>query len=231
MKHLSFCSALPRLKWMRLFRAPVISVLTLITLGCTKGAPTFATLDSGAIPQPKFAGLTEETINASSSTETFAIFGDCDSSITSITGDVVNGASTFSTLTSMSASPITVDCANSGHFSFTLKGLSSLGISPQNNQTYDVQLRGITSGGVSNPSTIHIAYSTNGGPDSKHILITSGSTLGGGGTRFTSGTVVKAQIRVTNKLKNYTLLNADAMTTTYGAMTKMKSGLAAKDDQ
>src|SRR3569623_1638265 len=123
-------------------------VFSFITLGCTKGVPGFNTLDSSNLPQPLFSGATEESIVASSPLETFAISGDCDSRITDIAGSAEGTASTFSTLSAMATSGVTVGCSSSGHFSFTLKSLTDLGYTPANGTSYNIDLRGVPSGGI-----------------------------------------------------------------------------------
>jgi hypothetical protein len=199
-------------------------------LGCTKGVPTFSTLDGNNIPQPMFLGATQETLNAASTAETFLITGQCDPKIQNIAGSAVGSASTFSTLSTMSTTPVTINCASSGQFSFTLKSLSDLGFNPQNNQTYDVQLRAITSGGVSNPSTVHIAYSTANGPDDKHILVTSGSTLSGTGARISIGTTsFSGTIRVSH-MAVLDPVTGQNVTEKTGSQFKMKIGVAKQND-
>jgi hypothetical protein len=218
---------------MRIVRLAFVSALSALTLGCTKGSPNFDSLGADNIPQPLFSGATQETLNASSTSQTFSISGDCDSKIRDISGIAVGTPTGFASLASMAAGAVTVDCAATGHFSFTLKSLNDLGYTAISGQTYNIQLRAITSGGTSNPSTIHLAFSTAGGSDPKHILLTSGSTAStSGGPRLASGTAFKAEIRVTNKVLNYGAGagTQDAMTLKTGTAFQMRSGLSAQSN-
>jgi hypothetical protein len=216
---------------MRTVQLALVSALSALTLGCTKGAPNFESLGADNIPQPLFSGATQETLNASSTSQTFSITGDCDSKIRDISGLAVGTTTAFSSLASLAVSAVTVACATTGHFSFTLKSLNDLGYTALSGQTYNIQLRAITSGGTSNPSTIHIAFSTAGGPDPKHILLTSGATASTiSGPRLATGLAFKAEIRVTNKVLNYggATGTQDAMTLKSGTAFQMRSGLSAQ---
>jgi hypothetical protein len=214
---------------MKSAKLTLVIVFSFITLGCTKGVPGFSTLDSSNLPQPLFSGATEETITASSPLQTFAISGDCDSRITDIAGSAEGTAKTFSTLGAMAVSSVSIDCSASGHFSFTLKSLADLGFSPDSGLTYNVDLRAITNGGISNASVIHITYSPGAGPDPKHILLTGGSTASSSGERVALGSGIKATLRVSTRApasSDHSV--ADAMTTKTGTHIIMKMGPAAQ---
>jgi hypothetical protein len=136
----------------------LILILSTITLGCSKGTPEFALLDQNVIPQPKFSGLTTKNISSSSDSETYQISGECDPKIRSLSAMPVNVVSSFSTIDSYTVSNATVNCASTGTFSFELKSLTALGYTVSQNTTYEIQLRGLTSAGNSNPSYIRIRY-------------------------------------------------------------------------
>lgn len=202
---------------MKSIYAPLITGLVMFNLGCTKGKPDFASLGGDGLPQPMFSGSTQTSLTATTPAQTFSISGDCDPKIQDIAGQAVGTASIFATLAAMSTTAVTVDCANSGHFSFTLKSLSDLGYTPVNGKTYDIELRAITVAGVSNPSTIHILYSPGAGPDPKRLLITSGSTLSGSGARLSTGSNYKAEIRIGTRQAAST-----------GATYQLRSGLSSQ---
>jgi hypothetical protein len=215
---------------MKIYQLYVIATFMAASLGCTKGTPDFSTLGSDSVPQPKFSGATETSLTATSPSQIFSISGDCDTNIRDITGTAVGTATAFSTLTAMSTSGVTVNCSSTGTFSFTLKSLTDLGYTPVDGTTYDIQLRAITSGGTSNPSTIHIVYSSSGGASPNRILITSGGTESSSGERISSGGGhFKAQIRVSNRINAYSSASTqDAMTLKTGGAYQMRSGYAAQ---
>ncbi|MGE3760338.1 MAG: hypothetical protein AB7H97_21415, partial [Pseudobdellovibrionaceae bacterium] len=132
-----------------------------------------------------------KNISTTSQSATFAISGECDSKIRSIVGSASGTNSTFDSLTSLAVSTVSVTCSTDGKFSFTLKSLTDLGYSINDGEIYEVQLRGVTSGGVSKPSYIKIAYSQ--GANGRPILITSGTNT------ITDGANLKAEVRITNR--------------------------------
>lgn len=108
-----------------------------------------------------------------------------------------------------------------------LKSLSGLGYTPVQGQTYEIQLRGQTVAGQSNPSYIRITYTIgNGGP---RILISGGGIHGGGqNAHAASGGSYKAVLRVNNYANNTGTLTSDAMSTKTGGTYLMKSGAATR---
>lgn len=208
-----------------------ISALALITLGCTKGTPNFTDLGADNLPQPMFSGKTSITIPTNNPAQTFAIVGQCDQKISDLLATANGTSSAFSTIAALVNSPVIVNCATSGTFSFTLKSLTDLGYSPLDGHTYDIELRGVTTGGISHASVIHIAFTSTGSPDPKHIMITSGGTESGAGPRIATGGTFKAEIRVGGKLNAYSDPSIqDAMTLKQGATFKMRSGVAAQNN-
>lgn len=179
---------------------------------CTQATPDLTVLDEDAIPRPKFSGDTTKNISTSSSTNTFAIAGECDSKIRSIVGSATGTNSTFDSLSSLSASTVSVTCSTDNKFSFTLKSLTDLGFTPVDGQTYEIQLRAQTSGGTSKPSYIKITYAQafNGRP----TLITSGTNT------VTDGANLKAEVRITNR-QNITAAASgdDTSTKTNGSLS------------
>jgi hypothetical protein len=167
---------------------------------------------------------------AASSTQTFAISGTCDSKIRDISGTAVGTATAFSTLSSMSTGGVTVNCSSTGTFSFTLKSLADLGYTVVSGTTYDIQLRAITSGGTSRPSTIHIVYSTTGGADPHHILITSGGTESSSAERIALSSHFKAQIRISGKITNYSSAASPDANLKSSTHFQMRSGYAAQSN-
>lgn len=210
---------------MRSIYLGLITLMTALNLGCTKGAPNFASLGADNIPMPMFSGRTETSLTATSSTETFAISGDCDSKIRDITGQANGTATAFSSLAAMAASGVSVDCGATGHFSFTLKSLLDLGYTPVNGKTYDIQLRAVTSAGTSNPSTIHITYAAGGVP----FTITSGGTASSSVERVATGSAFKAEIRIGHQINNGVQGTADGMTLKTGTKFQMRAGISARE--
>lgn len=148
-------------------------------VACTKAEPEFEALDPNSIPQPKFSGLTVKYLTTGSGALTFNISGECDPKIKSIAAAAVNGSATFSALDSVANSAPTVTCAANGTFSFQMKSLNALGFAPLVlGQTYEVQLKGMTSAGPSRASSIYILYSN--GVGNPNIRVTGGGIHGGG---------------------------------------------------
>lgn len=169
----------------------------LFALACTKATPEFELLDQNAIPQPKFNGATVKNLTTSSSALTFAITGECDQKIRSIQAKAVNATASFAALDSVANSSPTVQCSSNGTFSFTLKSLTGLGFASLTlGNTYEVQLVGMTSAGLSRPSSIYISYSN--GTGNPNLKITAGGIHGGGDNAFmaTDGTAFKAELHV-----------------------------------
>lgn len=174
----------------------LILVLALSAVACSKATPEFDVLDESAIPQPKFSGSTVKNVTVSSSTSTIAISGECDSKIKSIVARAVGLSSGFSALSDLTATAPTVACSNAGTFSFDLKSLSALGYSGfYDGKTFEIQLKGMTSSGLSRASSIIITYSTGAG--NRDIWIAGGGIHGGGDSAFTAtSAAIKAEIFV-----------------------------------
>ena len=148
-------------------------------LACTKATPEFDLLDPNAIPQPKFDGATVKHLTTGSGALTFSITGECDPKIKSIQAKAINASAMFSALDSVATSLPTVNCSSNGTFSFTLKSLTGLGYSPLTlGNTYEIQFKGLTSAGLSNPSSIYILYSN--GVGNPHMRLAGGGVHGGG---------------------------------------------------
>ena len=181
----------------------LILCLSTAAVGCTKGEPKFEDLDSSSLPQPLFSGRTSTTKQTASAASPYQIDGECDQKVRELVVSVREVSTTPGPLTSF-ATAITVQCSLNGRFSFLLNGLSALGITPAEGATYHVDLRAVTSGGISQPSVINIRYSTANGQDPKHMLITGGSTESSGlGPRVATSTNYKALIRVSNRAPAY----------------------------
>lgn len=183
----------------------IILGLCALVLGCTKGNPTFSDLGSDNIPQPLFSGASSETLQSATATQTYVISGECDPKIESILATTVGLTTAQVSLNSLATtSSVSINCGTTGKFSFTLKSLTDLGFTIVDNRTYDIELRGVTSGGLSRSSLIHIVYSTGGGPDAKQIKIISGATESNSGPRLATSTSFNAVIRVSNRAPAYT---------------------------
>lgn len=203
-------------------------IMGLFLAGCTKANPTFDLLDAGAIPQPKFNGSIVKLIASNSASDPYAISGQCDPKISSITGLVVGVQSAFDSLNALSTSGAVIQCSSNGTFSFDLKSLTDLGFTVTENSTYEIQLRAVTSAGTSKPSYIRIAYSTgHGGPRIQ---------IAGGGITDTSadqahkatGTGLSALLRVNTYSPDTSTLSSDSMTTLTGVGFKLQLGSASR---
>ncbi len=201
--------------------------LILLSVGCTKGTPSFATLDENSVPQPTFGGgATLTNINVTSSAAPIPIAGDCDANITSLVAIPVAGNSAMS-LASMVTGGVVVNCSSTGHFSFTLTNLSALGFVLADEQSYDVQLRGVTTGGISRPSIIHLKYSPY---KPERVMITSGSTdSAAGNPRLAVSTNFKAVVRI-GHFSNATLTNLNEPLIKSSTNYKYKGGVAGAVD-
>ncbi|MGE4133448.1 MAG: hypothetical protein AB7F86_17535 [Bdellovibrionales bacterium] len=150
----------------------LIVVWALTALACSKATPEFDSLDGSLIPMPKFEdGSTLKVISTTSGGKTYSINGKCDQKIRRLSILAVGIATASTTLDSMSTNP-SVTCATNGTFSFTLKSLLDMGYELNEGKTYEIQLRGETSAGSSNPSYIRITYSSGSG--NKNFFITAG---------------------------------------------------------
>ncbi len=198
-------------------------VVVLFSFGCTKGAPTFETLDSSNIPQPTFSGLTYKSVTTATPSATFPILGECDPRISGLLASAV-GVSGSQSINSFAVSTVSVTCASDGKFSFTLKSLTDLGFTISDNRTYQVEVRGITDAGISRPSTIRILYLA-----PKRIFITSGGTQSNTvGPRLSIGTTFQAEVRLGHLINDYS--NGAEMKAKTSASFIMKSGAAESAD-
>lgn len=216
---------------MKLFPGSFFVGLFALSLGCTKGIPTFQNLD-GTIPQPLFSGSTTKSYLTMTSTQTFDVSGQCDEKIRELVATPVGVNSTQSTLAAMVTSGITVNCATNGTFSFQLKSLADLGFTLVDNSNYEIQLRGVTSGGISEPSTIRILYSTTGGAGPKRVVLTSGGTeTTTSGERLATSANFKAEVRLDHRMNTYsTVSDHTSMTEKSSTSFKFKSGAAAANN-
>lgn len=208
---------------MNIVKARYVIVALMFSLGCTKGSPSFETLDIGNIPRPTFAGLSFKSVTTATPSATFAIQGECDRRISGLLATVV-GISSAQGVNSVAVSGSSVTCASDQKFSFTLKSLAALGFAVSDNRTYEVELRAITDAGVSLPSTIRILYLT-----PKRIFITSGGTQSQTvGPRLSSGATYQAEVRLGHLINNYA--TAAEMKAKTSANFIMKSGAAESAD-
>lgn len=168
----------------------------LSVVGCTKTAPEFEVLDEDRIPRPQFAGNTVLSLSTSNSASTFNIQGECDQKIRAIMGQAIGSAVSFSGLSALAVSGISVTCAADQKFSFTLKSLADLGFTPQAGETYEVQLRGETSAGISKPSSIKITFTAAG---LRTILAGPGGLQSPNVVATTGDGLIKAEVRVGGK--------------------------------
>jgi hypothetical protein len=166
------------------------AVLAAATLGCTKGTAGFDLLDADSIPQPLFSGATIKAISTTSDSTTYLISGECDRKIRSIKARAVGVSASAGDLDGIAVSAPTVGCGSDGKFSFELKSLADLGYAAAEGGTYEVQLRGSTSAGLSNPSSIKITYVNANGGGRKRVTVNAG-----GGRRLASSASFKAEIR------------------------------------
>jgi hypothetical protein len=212
-------------------RSPTYMFCLLCSVGCTKGVVNFAVLDQNNIPQPLFARLASTNLLLTSAAQVSPLAGTCDVKINSISAQLVGVNAAPVPLDNLSTVSATVNCGSTGKFAFTLKDLSDLlgNPAPTDNTSYVVQLRGITDGGISNPTTINIHYSTTGAEGPKHILITSGGTVSQTGSqRFAASTSFKAQVRVDHLMVNQP--TNDFAGTASSTSFRMKTGAAAEAD-
>ena len=176
-------------------RASVYFVITsLLLIGCSKNTPTFGVLDQNAIPQPTFGGETQLSVSPAGLAVTSPIQGECDPRIRAIAVSVIGGTVDGPLDAAATATPV-VDCAGTGKFSFTLKGLDGLLNSPQANQTYRIELRGQTAGGRSNASVILVTFVKD---LPERTRLTSGGSESGAVPRGVASASFRADVRLTH---------------------------------
>lgn len=145
-------------------RKTLVLFMAVSTMACSKAKTEFELSDQDAIPQPKFSGQTVKNLTATSGSVTFSISGECDPKIRSLKAKATSLVSSYVSVSDYAVTAPTVNCSSGGTFSFQLKSLSALGFSPLvENQTYEIQLTGMTSAGMSRPSYIRIIYSSGAG--------------------------------------------------------------------
>jgi hypothetical protein len=193
-------------------------------VACSKGGtPELSVIDSRSIPWPTFNGNNQYNVATRSDKTTFHISGQCDPKITSLVGKAVGPGSDWDT--AIAVSSFTVRCAIDGTFSFDLKSLSDLGFTAVANGTYDVQLCGVTSAGLSQPSTIHITTL----PGRNPVSVSAGST---GKNKVTDGTPtgLSAQLKVSNQTNDSggALTNDGSFTKTDGTPTGLSATIGIR---
>ncbi|MGE0526006.1 MAG: hypothetical protein AB7G93_08875 [Bdellovibrionales bacterium] len=200
----------------------LILIFSLWALGCTQAETEFELLGGDSLPRPLFSGSTVKNLTTSSDSSTFNINGECDSKIKAITGLATGTTAMFSTLNALTSSAASITCRTDGKFSFTLKSLVDLGYVAEEGKVYEIQLRGVTSAGLSQPSYIRITYASPNSNAPKRFLITSGGTESGSGAREAVSSSFKAQIRLSNV--------SDATQIKSGTSFTAKIGAAAAHD-
>jgi hypothetical protein len=165
------------------------------SLACTKSQPDFAVIDEDNIPRPLFSGSTKKQLFTGNNNLTFKINGECDPKISEIKGTAIGTNYNAANMRELTVNDISLTCTSDGKFSFELKSLSNLGYTLTENSVYEIQLRGVTTAGMSKPSSILITYSTKLG-GARPTLITSGST---GTQPLTTTNGFSARIRIGNK--------------------------------
>jgi hypothetical protein len=183
-------------------RKALILFMAASAVACSKAKTDFELLDQDAIPQPKFSGQTVKNLTASSGSATFNISGECDPKIKSLKARPSPIVSTYASVSDYTVSAPTVNCSSSGTFSFELKSLTALGFTPLvEGHTYEIQLTGMTSAGLSRPSYIRITYQSGAG--NRNIWLAAGgihnaaaSGLGADAAMTASGGAFKAQVSI-----------------------------------
>jgi hypothetical protein len=194
-------------------------------MACSKGgAPELSVIDSRSIPWPTFSGSNQYNIATHSDKTTFHISGQCDPKITSIVGKAVGPGSAWD-MAAIAVSNADIRCAVDGTFSFDLKSLSDLGFTAVANGTYDVQICGVTSAGLSQPSTIRITTL----PGRNPVSVNAGST---GKQMVTDGIVggLSAQLKVGNQTNDSAgpLSNDGSLTKTDGSPTGLSATIGVR---
>lgn len=169
--------------------------LSVFSLACTQATPEFEQLDPNNIPQPKFNGATTTTVTVTSTGNPVGVIsGECNPKIRSISARAVNVVTAFSDLASITSTS-SVTCSSDGKFTLTLKSLTDLGFSPLTlENTYEVQLKGFTSAGLSPASSIFIRYTSSLG--NPYIRFAGGGVHGAGDATIATGGGVRAELRV-----------------------------------
>lgn len=194
---IEFVTGVSESKTVGISRIILIFSTAAAVVGCTKSSPSFEGLDSSNLPQPLFNGRSSVIKETASPATLYQVDGQCDPRIRDIVASVREGSSASGPLNTIATS-VSVQCATHGRFSFVLKSLTGLGITPAEGQTYHVDLRAVTLGGLSQASTINIHFSALNGPDEKHLLLTSGSA------KESTSSSYSAVIRIGHRAPAYT---------------------------
>lgn len=159
---------------MHISRYSIILGFCAISLGCTKGNPNFAVLDSTAIPQPVFTSTNATTaaVQITDAGLPIATSIKCNTKFDSFLAAANTGYSNQS---------ISATCGTSGTIAVSLDSLMAMHFTISDNSNYDIMISAVTDGGVSQPSVLHVQY---GKP--KHVVLTSGSTQSPQSTAMTS---------------------------------------------
>lgn len=160
----------------------------MMLLGCTKGEPTFELLGASGLPQLLFGGKKSLSLTTNSLSANFPVTGTCDNKISGAVASI--SALPGMTLEQMT-SALQIDCETDGTFSFTIKSLADLGLTPTIGTTYTIEIRAQTTAGLSRASIIKLTYAQPLRP----VMITAGSARPSDGTP----TGFAAEVRVTHR--------------------------------
>lgn len=182
-----------------------LGFVSLLSVACSKADPGFQVLDANVVPQPLFNGATSRTIQSATGAEMPLIEGECDYKISFITAQIVELESAAGSLDHVSTGAATVACQTNGTFKFRLKTLADLGFTLVQGKTYEFELRGFTSSGVSKATSLKVHYDNNSGRGANLINYLASATLSGSSERAVSsnGNALKAVIRLTSALPAY----------------------------
>ena len=194
---------------------------TLVTLGCTNGHPTFGVLNQSAIPQITFGGQTDRAIELGGLGLTSALAGECDPRVRQVDVVVRGGSRGHLDLLAV-GSPI-VACGTAGTFSLTLKALRDLIPSATANQSYVIEFRAETPGGISNPSFLRLTYVRELVPP---LRVTAGATESSTSPRVATSVHFRADVRLTNRVNAADATAGAVVTRASSANFQMRQGRA-----
>lgn len=211
-------------------------------VACSKGDPSFDTLSSDRVPRPLFNGQTLKALDISNRNTAISISGECDPRIADILIKLPGEASNFSklsgaNLTTAASVTCSTQCQSDGKgcFSFQLSNLKTLNgnVDPYQGQIFEIEVRGLTAGGISLSSIIKLTYV---GSSKNRILITSGATESGALPRLqlNQNSEIKGEIRVYNRMLNLPASpnpqNHYATDNPANPTIKARFGIAVKDE-